>query len=71
MIVDSKLTLGLTNNRYLKLRPSENSNADFCNSALLKVLKINLLYLKKKQMVKLSEEQKCKTPLENFHMVST
>ena len=71
MIVDSKLTLGLTNNRYLKLRPSENSNADFCNSALLKVLKINLLYFKKKQMVKLLEEQKCKTPLENFHMVLT
>ena len=31
----------------LKLRPSENSLADFCTSALMKALKINLLYSKK------------------------
>ena len=49
----------------------ENSLVDCCTLALLKALKINLLYPKKKQMVKLSEVQKCKSPLENFHMVST
>ena len=55
----------------LKLRPSEYSLVDFSNFALLKDLKINLLYSKKKQMVQLSEATKCKSPLENFHMVST
>ena len=38
--------------------------------ALLKALKPTFFTLKK-QMVKLSEVQKCKSPLENFHMVST
>ena len=55
----------------LRSGPFENSLAVFCTSALLEALKINLFYSKKKQMVKLSEVQKCKSPLENFHMVST
>ena len=56
----------------LKLRPSENSLVNFCTSALMnKALQISLLYSKKKQMVKLLEMQKCKSLLENLHMVST
>ena len=39
--------------------------------ALLKALKINSFNLKKNQMVKFSEVQMCKSPLKNFHMVST
>ena len=50
----------------LRSRPSESSLADFCTSALLKALKINLLFFKKKQMVKLSESQTCKSLLQNF-----
>ena len=52
-------------------RPCENSFADFCTSAILKALKINLLYSKKKQMVKFSEVLKCKSPPENIYIVST
>ena len=52
----------------LKSRPYEKFLADFCTSALLKALKINLLYSK---MFKFSEVLKCKSLLGNFHMVST
>ena len=37
--------------------------ADFCTSALLIALKINLPYPLKKQMVKLSKVQRCKSQL--------
>ena len=40
----------------LKSRPCENFLADFCTSALLKALKINLLYSKKSRC---SSFQKC------------
>ena len=52
----------------LDLRPCEKYLADFCTSALLKDLKINLLYSKKSIC---SNFQRSKSPLENFHIVST
>ena len=52
----------------LKLRPCENSLLYFCTSALLKSLKLNLLYSKKSRW---SSFQKCKSLLDNSHMVLT
>ena len=46
----------------VKSRPCENSLADFYNSPLLKAWT---------SFLELSDMQKCKSPLENFHMVST
>ena len=49
-------------------RPSENSLLDFCTSELLKALKSNSFYPMQKQSKSL---QKCRSPLQKFHMVST
>ena len=60
----------LDRNIVSKSRPSENSLADFCTSALLKALN---LYSKKAnfQAFSSAEVYKLISPLENFHMVST
>ena len=50
---------------WLKLRPCEKFLASFCTSALLKALKINLLYPKK------TDGQAFRSSLDNFDMVST
>jgi len=57
--------------RYVKTAKYSYSVADFCASVLQKALKINLLYPKKEQTVKISEVQKCKSPIESFQRVST
>ena len=55
-----------------KLRPSENFLVDFCTSALCigKLLK-SIFFTPKKQMIKLVEGLKHKSPIENFHLLPT
>ena len=59
---------GLVSTKLLKSRPCGKSIVEFCTSALLRALKINLLSPEKHRW---SRFQKCKSPLENLHMVWT
>ena len=53
---------------YLKLRPCENSLAAI---SLLHFLNLCFFYSKEGLFLELLDVQKCKSPLGNFHMVST
>ena len=54
-----------------KSRPFENCLVDFCTSALLIAWPFVLFLKKRGWFLELSEVQKCKSPLEIFHIVST